>query len=57
MLLKELMRADYATSSTKANYATNKLMSQIEFVTDGNETSLLSYSQIWCTEIQAASCF
>ena len=42
MLLKELMRADYATSSTKANYATNKLMSQIEFVTDGNETSVIA---------------
>ena len=38
MLLNELMRVDYATSMY-ANYAPKKLMSQIEFVADGNETS------------------
>ena len=41
MLLKELVRADYATSA-KANYAPKKLMSQIEFVADGNETTVIS---------------
>ena len=41
MLLKELVRADYATSQ-KANYAPQKLMSQIEFVADGNETSVIA---------------
>ena len=41
MLLKELMRADYA-NSMRGNYAPKKLMSQIEFVTDGNETILPS---------------
>ena len=41
MLLNELMRVDYATSQY-ASYAPKKLMSQIEFVADGNETSVLS---------------
>ena len=41
MLLNELMRVDYATSQY-ANYAPKKLMSQIEFVADGNETSVIS---------------
>ena len=41
MLLNELMRVDYATSQY-ANYAPQKLMSQIEFVADGNETSVIS---------------
>jgi len=41
VLLKEIMRADYATSP-KANYAPQKLMSQIEFVSDGNETSVIA---------------
>lgn len=41
MLLNELVRADYAISP-KANYAPNKLMSQIEFVADGKETSVIS---------------
>ena len=35
MLLNELVRADYVTSP-KANYAPNKLMSQIEFVRGGS---------------------
>jgi hypothetical protein len=34
MLLNELMRSDYAPK---------KLISQIEFVADGNETSVNSY--------------
>ena len=41
MLLNELMRVDYATSMY-ANYAPKKLMSQIEFVADGNETGVIS---------------
>jgi hypothetical protein len=41
MLLNELMRVDYATSQYD-NYAPKKLMSQIEFVADGNETSVIS---------------
>ena len=41
MLLNELMRVDYATS-LYANYAPKKLMSQIEFVANGNETSVIS---------------
>ena len=41
MLLNELMRVDYATS-LHANYAPKKLMSQIEFVANGNETSVIS---------------
>ena len=41
MLLNELMRVDYA-SSMYANYARKKLISQIEFVADGNETGSIS---------------
>ena len=41
MLLNELMRVDYATNMY-ANYAPKKLMSQIEFVANGNETSVIS---------------
>ena len=41
MLLNELMRVDYATSQY-AIYAPKKLMSQIQFVADGNETSVIS---------------
>ena len=41
MLLNELMRVDYATSQYD-NYAPKKLMSQIQFVADGNETSVIS---------------
>jgi len=41
MLLNELMRADYATSMS-ANYAPKKLMSQIDFVANENETKLIS---------------
>ena len=41
MLLNELVRADYVTSQY-ANYAPKKLMSQIQFVADGNETGLIS---------------
>ena len=41
MLLNELVRADYVTSQY-ANYAPKKLMSKIQFVADGNETSVIS---------------
>ena len=41
MLLNELMRVDYA-SSMYANYAPKKLISQIEFVADDNETTVIS---------------
>ena len=41
MLLNELMRVDYATSQHD-NYAPKKLMSQIQFVADGNETSVIA---------------
>ena len=41
MLLNEIVRAVYATS-TYANYAPKKLMSQIQFVAGENETKVLS---------------
>ena len=41
MLLNELMRVDYATSM-QANYAPKKNDEPIEFVADGNETSVIS---------------